>query len=208
MHLITRTDPLTRAEAEELLTRLPAEITPGLSERELAGIEARRNFCFAPEHRTLLTTGLPTGPSWPDWRAGPEEDLRGQLFWPTEGLIFDVGHNSFWYPAWGPRPMRSADALDLARQQLAHVPVMVPVFGHRYLPAGPDLTGQPVLSMYQSDIIHYGADLADYLRREFTALPSCNLDSVTTAVPFWRYFLDGDDLGDWYFTSTTQVDRE
>jgi hypothetical protein len=140
--------------------------------------------------------------------AMPSNALHEQLSWPTEGLIFDAGHNNFWYPAWGPRPARSADALDLARQQLAHVPVMVPVFGHRYLPAGPDPTGQPVLSMYQSDIIYYGADLADYLRREFTAQSSRTLDSVTTAVPFWRYFLDGDDPGDWSFTGVAQADRE
>jgi hypothetical protein len=44
---------------------------------------------------------------------------------------------------------------------------MIPVYSHRYLPAEPCEAGNPVLSIYQTDIIHYGYDLADYFAREF-----------------------------------------
>ena len=44
---------------------------------------------------------------------------------------------------------------------------MVPVYGHRYLPAGRGSYGHPVLSIYQTDIIVYGTDLADYIDNEF-----------------------------------------
>jgi hypothetical protein len=37
---------------------------------------------------------------------------------------------------------------------------------HRYIPEEPHERGNPVLSVYQSDIIYYGADLDDYFRRE------------------------------------------
>ncbi len=44
---------------------------------------------------------------------------------------------------------------------------MVPVYAHRYLPAGRGNFGHPVLSMWQTDVIYYGLDLADYIHQEF-----------------------------------------
>src|SRR5437763_6311304 len=53
----------------------------------------------------------------------------------------DVEHNNFWERAWPERPDRMADALEFARQELARVPKMVPVYGHRYLPGGRGTSG-------------------------------------------------------------------
>src|SRR3712207_7359499 len=44
---------------------------------------------------------------------------------------------------------------------------MVPVYAHRFLPAGRGTFAHPVLSMWGSDVIYYGTDLVDYVRREF-----------------------------------------
>lgn len=44
---------------------------------------------------------------------------------------------------------------------------MIPIYGHRYLPAGRGTHGHPVLSIYQTDIIVYGTDLADYINNDF-----------------------------------------
>ena len=44
---------------------------------------------------------------------------------------------------------------------------MIPVCSHRYLPAKRGTYGHPVLSIYQTDIIVYGTDLADYIYHEF-----------------------------------------
>ncbi|MFD6277197.1 hypothetical protein ACFWFI_16710 [Streptomyces sp. NPDC060209] len=73
MTSISRENPLTSKDAQALLAMLPAgvEIERGMSERELDQVEERWGFRFAPEHRTLLGAGLPTGSrSWPDWRDG------------------------------------------------------------------------------------------------------------------------------------------
>ena len=45
---------------------------------------------------------------------------------------------------------------------------MIPVYAHRYLPAGRGTHGHPVLSIYQTDIIVYGIALADYIHNEFS----------------------------------------
>lgn len=170
-------------------------IAPGLTKAEFDRIEAAFGIEFSDDHREFLAAGLPldlpanaadrvTG--WPDWRYGNPESLRARLRWPVEGVLFDVEHNVFWDETWGPRPSRTADALAEARGHLAHVPVMVPVCSHRYLPAGRGDWGHPVLSMYQTDIIIYGGDLTAYLHKELGIRnPNPGTEPHPT-VEFWR----------------------
>jgi hypothetical protein len=153
------------------------EIGPGLSDQEFGLIEAEYGFVFADDHRAFLAVGLPlngaaaegrTGADlWPDWRNGDPGGVRERLGWPVEGVLFDVEHNGFWQSSWGRRPGGVGDAVSTARRRLAGAPTMVPVYGHRYLPAGQGSYGHPVLSIYQTDIIVYGTDLADYIDNEF-----------------------------------------
>lgn len=173
------------AAARLLVVLRPDEIEAGLTPEELVTIERRRGFVFAEDHRAFLAAGLPTGVRWPDWRGGVA--LHEQLAWPVSGVLFDVEHNAFWYPGWGRRPDPVADAVALAAHRLRGAPLMVPVYGHRYLPAGPGPGGHPVLSMQQSDVIVYGTDLLDYLGREFSAQRSLvGHDSPHATVEFWR----------------------
>ncbi|MHB9855924.1 hypothetical protein ACSYGO_42685 [Streptomyces krungchingensis] len=193
MTSISPENPLTPEGAQALLGRLRTrfEIKRGMSERELDGVEERWGFRFAPEHRTFLGAGLPTGGrGWPDWRDGDAEDLAERLAWPVEGVLFDVECNDFWHEDWDPRPADVQDALEVARTHLAEVPVMAPVYSHRYLLADPDRTGTPVLSMYQTDIIYYGVDLIDYFRNEFGGPVLTTPDDDQYApIPFWSSFL-------------------
>lgn len=196
----------------EAMRRLRARdvcaIEDGLTEGELARVENEFGFQFADDHRAFLAAGLPvnTRPQqrepgvfythdkpWPDWRNSDPATLRVFLNWPGDGVLFDVEHNRFWYHTWGPRPDELSSALETARRMLAHVPVMVPVYGHRYLPAGRGTCGHPVLSMWQTDIIYYGLDLADYIDREFgTVGPYEGTDTWNpqATVPFWRDLLE------------------
>ena len=116
---------MTSEGAHALLAMLSAhvEVKRGMSERELDCVEERWGFRFAPQHRTLLGAGLPTGSRrWPDWRDGEPEDLAERLAWPVDGVLFDVEHNVFWHPDWAPRPADTQGALEVARTYLAKVP--------------------------------------------------------------------------------------
>ncbi|MGD3106524.1 hypothetical protein [Streptomyces sp. YGL11-2] len=193
MTAISPENPLTPEDAQALLALLPArvEIERGMSDRELDRVEERWGFRFAPEHRTLLGAGLPTGSrGWPDWRDGDPEDLAGRLAWPVEGVLFDVEHNRFWHPDWSPRPAGTEEALEAARAYLAEVPVMAPVYSHRYLLADPHRTGTPVLSMHQTDIIYYGTDLVDYFHHEFGRPVPTPEDHRYATIPFWSFFVE------------------
>jgi hypothetical protein len=152
------------------------EIGPGLTDAEIARIERTYQFEFADDHRAFLAAGLPLNnppeegqtwsAPWPDWRDGDPGGLREQLGWPIKGALFDVGENGLWLPAWGQRPASTSEALDTARRHLARAPKMIPVYAHRYLPAGRGTHGHPVLSIWQTDIIVYGTDLANYIDNE------------------------------------------
>lgn len=158
-------------------------MSPGLSDTELGAIEDEFGFRFAADHRAFLAAGLPSGRGWPDWRGPDRAALRERLAGPVEGVLFDVAQNDFWYEGWGPRPGPAEQAVAVARRYLLTVPRMIPLFAHRYLPAG--ISGHPVLSMYQTDIVSYGNDLDDWLHREFGVGVGTPGERRAT-VPFWR----------------------
>jgi hypothetical protein len=68
---------------------------------------------------------------------------------------------------------------------------MIPVYSHRYLPAGRGTYGHPVLSIYQTDIIVYGTDLPEYITSEFTERGHFIRPDWTPPpmVPFWTDFV-------------------
>jgi len=172
------------------------EIRPGLTDAEFARIEQDFEFEFADDHRAFLAAGLPLETTarerpnpWPDWRDGDPGELRGRLDWPVEGALFDVEHNAMWHPAWGEQLTDADEALAAARQHLSRAPKMIPVRGHRYLPAGRGTFGHPVLSIYQTDVIVYGTDLADYVDCEFSGRLISADWTRPPMVSFWSDFL-------------------
>lgn len=182
-------------EAARRVARKRRDIQPGLTDAEFDQIERRYGFEFADDHRAFLAVCLPVGSrNWPDWRNGDPEDLLHKLAWPIEGVLFDVEHNAYWHGGWGERPAEPAAAVGLAREHLSTVPKLVPVYSHRYLPAGRGMSGHPVLSVYQTDIIYYGMNFLDYVHQEFSAGPGINRSDPQwqphATVSFWRGFLE------------------
>ncbi|MFF5081369.1 hypothetical protein ACFY36_30345 [Actinoplanes sp. NPDC000266] len=175
---------MTAAELLAASGRFP--IAAGLSDAEFGAIEEEFGFSFGDDHRAFLAAGLPAGRGWPDWRGPDRAALRERLAWPVEGVLFDVGSNDFWYGGWGPRPQAAEAAVAAARGYLLTVPRLVPLYAHRFLPAG--LSGHPVLSVYQTDVVYYGAGIEDWLHREF-GLGSASPAEPRATVPFWRDLL-------------------
>jgi hypothetical protein len=142
-------------------------VEDGLTEQETRDVECRFGFRFPPDLRALLQTGLPVGDCFPDWRNDDEDDLRHRLTWPLDGIHFDIERNGFWLPEWGSRPDPLPEALRVAEQAVVVAPRLIPVYSHRYIPAEPAQDGNPVFSVYQTDIIVYGNDVLSYFAREF-----------------------------------------
>ena len=185
-------------DALDRLARAGVHLAPGLSTAEFVEVEARFGFRFGADHRRLLQGALPLGDRWVDWRLATNSDIRARLAWPVDGVVFDVENNSFWPRSWGTRPPAKAAAVHEARRHLAAVPVLVPLYGHRYLPSDPAPTGAPVLSVYQADVIYYGDNLLDYIAHEFhIGSLSPTPPGQRVRIPFWSDLAEGatsDDL--------------
>jgi hypothetical protein len=157
----------------DLLKYQSVMFAEGLSDKEVASCEERFEIKFPPDLRAFLQYALPVGfleserDCFPNWRSGDEGKLRERLEWPWEGMVFDIENNAFWLDQWGPKPTDLSDALAVARQHFQDKPKLIPVYVHRYLPQEPCTAGNPVFSVYQTDIIYYGENLWNYFEHEF-----------------------------------------
>jgi hypothetical protein len=155
-------------ELVNILRQSGVELTTGLTGEEIAQVESKYSFRFPPDLRAFLQAALPVSPAFPNWRGESEESLRGRLDWPAHGICFDIEHNDFWWEEWGPRPLDLQQAFEVARHEISKAPTLIPIYSHRYLPDEPNQKGNPVFSVYQTDIIYYGTDLTDYFAEEFS----------------------------------------
>ncbi|GAA2220426.1 hypothetical protein GCM10010413_09510 [Promicromonospora sukumoe] len=171
--------------ALRVLRRADLRLGRGLSDDQIADIQATYGFTFNRDHADVLRHATPK--VWTDW-TGDEQSLRDSLGWPVEGVLSDVA-NAFWTPAWGERPRTKAAAVDVARRHLAAMPQLVPVYGNRYIPAAPEPSGAPVFSAYQTDVIHYGTDLADYCAHEFLGVSTGRTHH--RRIEFWSDLVEG-----------------
>ncbi|WP_440952204.1 hypothetical protein [Methanococcoides sp. FTZ1] len=101
-------------------------------------------------------------------------------------MIFDIEHNNFWYEDWGTKPTNLLEAIELCRKEMEKVPKLIPIYSHRYISSEPEEKGNPVFSVYQTDIIYYGEDLLSYLMIEFNMKRHKEIDHTKIRnIRFW-----------------------
>jgi len=138
----------------------------GYTQSELDAAQERFGLRFPPDLVALLLDRRPIH-GW-DWRSD-YEGIRWALRHPLDGLLFDVEHNSLWWPEWGERPAAAAARAEVVAAVVDAAPRLIPLIAHRYIPEEPHAAGNPVFSVMQSDVVYYGRDLLDYFRREFSS---------------------------------------
>jgi hypothetical protein len=189
----------------------------GLTDDQIDDVERQWSVRFPPDYRLFLrrlhSVDRPQvgaqfvgdklrpaeRPSFYNWLTDVET-LREYLDWPLEGLLFDVENADLWQPAWGARPDTRQGRAALVRALAASAPRLIPIFSHRYLLAEPCRAGNPVFSVYQTDVIVYGADLRRYFLTEFGSLlgiergPShdeaADVSIDLASIPFWSAVWD------------------
>ena len=135
----------------------------GYMQTELDEAQQKFGLVFPPDLVALLRDRRPAdGHVWTD-----EAAIRRILDWPFEGLLFDVAQKNLWWSEWGERPASSGARKEVLRSVVSRAPKLIPLIGYRYLPEEPRESGNPVFSVYQSDVIYYGENLADYFERGF-----------------------------------------
>ena len=159
---------------------------PGLSATEMSDVEHTFSFRFPPDLADFLRQGVPVSHGFVDWRRGECTPLRDAMDWPFDGICKDIENNGFWLDDWGARPDNMGDRFRIAGNAVASAPTMIPVCGHRFIPADPHEDNNPIFSIYQADVMLYGYHLRDYLAKEL----KCDLGVrdrpvEAKAIPFW-----------------------
>ncbi|MCD1125082.1 SMI1/KNR4 family protein [Jinshanibacter sp. LJY008] len=167
----------------------------GLSDDELIAIQFEFQVTFPPDLKQFLQAALPVSDRFVNWRAGlhsfkEKQQIEQRINWPLEGMLFDVENNEFWMQEWGDRPESAEERSVIVSQNFCAYPKLIPIYSHRYIPATPDEIGNPVFSVYQTDIIYYGYDLASYFAHEFSfSLPgSFDSPEEPKCIEFWGDF--------------------
>ncbi|MBA3867611.1 MAG: hypothetical protein H0X30_00500 [Anaerolineae bacterium] len=187
---------------EQMKTKriVTVEFETGLSDVEINHVEEQCDFRFPPDLRTFLQIALPTGSKningieqFPNWRKNPVEIMqRNTGIW-QDDFCHDVEHRNVWITEFGEKPETLAEQLAVVRAYLKNVSTMIPIYGHRMIPAQPCEAGNPVFSIVQlNDTVHYGYNLQNYLRNEF--LPwemNWGEASDYLYIPFWSKIASG-----------------
>ncbi|RZK29795.1 MAG: SMI1/KNR4 family protein [Hymenobacter sp.] len=187
----------------------------GLTTEEVQQVERTFNFRFPPDLRAFLQTALPASKGFVPWRYGigntaVAHSILERMHCPVNKLVVDAREGVFWLPQWGPLPVAKWERETVARQYLADCPQLIPIYSHRYLPEMPCETGNPVFSVWGSDIVYYGYDLFSYFVQEFTLhnppdskfiqeftlhnLPNSKVPTRPKHIAFWSDFDEPQDI--------------
>jgi hypothetical protein len=163
-----------------------------LPDEEIRAIEAQWQICFPPDYRLFFKWLHATDIPHLEMEMFPGEYVAGLFYnWQREptairwayehilgGFAFDALHNThFWRSEWGAVPGTEEEARERLKPIVDAAPRLIPLYTHRYLLAEPCRAGNPVLSIWQSDIIVYAPDLRTYLLAEWSRHPGSRYTS-------------------------------
>jgi len=181
----------------KLLKEKGVSFDSGLTDIEIEKIKNEFGIIFPNDLKLLLQTELPVSSGFVHWRLGinsekGKQEIENRLNWPLEGLLFDIKNNSFWLDKWGSKSADYSKQKKIAVNELEQQPKLIPIYSHRYLSNEPCEMSNPVLSVYQMDIIYYANDLMDYFSNEFgIELPkSFGTIPEPKRIRFWSDMID------------------
>ncbi len=149
-------------------------------------VQEKWELQFPPDLFEFLLRQRPfcVGDGFFDWVHSPDHEIQQLLAWPFNGFWFDVQHNGVWWPDWGPKPESQSQQMTRLKEVFRAVPRLIPIYGRRYVPAEPLESGNPVFSVYQTDVICFGRTLEHWLDIEFggSAPPR---GAPGKEIPFW-----------------------
>ena len=103
--------------------------------------------------------------------------------------IRELAGEADWNGDWGEMPASSGDIADFIRKKADAAPRLIPIYGHRYMPAAA-VENPPVFSICGLDVIIYGSDLETYFQAEFggKSVEAMDLKRLPH-IPFWSDLL-------------------
>ena len=160
---------------------------PPYTRSQLEDAQAKWDLRFPPDLMALFLERRPVYDRghMVDWVADSDERIRDALDWPLRGFWIDVEKAGIWWPEWGKKPSNRDARYEVLKAAFNKAPTLIPIYGHRYIPDEPHEDGNPVFSVWQTDVIYYGANLTDYFDREFGDGREKPWPVALKDIPFW-----------------------
>ncbi|KAM1175093.1 hypothetical protein FF1_027558 [Malus domestica] len=176
-------------------------IEQGLTDQELASLEAAFDFTFPPDLRTILQEGLPVGPAFPNWRSSSHQQLRILLSLPSRSLLRQVSNGTLWCESWGPKrsPRHRHSDADVANQLVMKAPVLVPIYRNCYVPSRPNVAGNPVLYIDAERVRVLSYDITRFFCQEFgfVHVPAW-APRAARRIEFWSEVVGREETRGWW----------
>ncbi|GCE30628.1 hypothetical protein KDA_61120 [Dictyobacter alpinus] len=161
----------------------------GLSDVELNALEKQWSLQFPPDYRLFLKILhcmdkpviiakydanikkiIPSDAIlFQNWLTDTEniQTVYQQL---REDLIYDVLNNNLWKSGWGRKPVTRYGQGQQIEKLIAEAPKLIPIYGHCFLLAEPNVAGNPILVLHQSKMLIYSPDFYAFLCKDFPDL--------------------------------------
>ncbi|MGJ8562898.1 MAG: hypothetical protein ACSHXY_05045 [Alphaproteobacteria bacterium] len=167
----------------------PSYGSNGLAYNDIERMQKKLGFNLPPDFCFLLGNLKDPDEVLFPWASFDIQKYRDTIEWVISGIEFDIEHSDLWLPKWGERPQSLDTAKEIMRSDFKTWPKLLPIYGHRFLVAEPCLPGNPVFSIYQTDVICYGTNLAEYLLNEFVRQSEASEDwTPNRKIPIWHDF--------------------
>ena len=168
-----------------------------MTNKEIIEVENIFKIKFPEDLSIFLKTNLPVSDGFVHWRYGlnsekGKKEIESRLNWPLEGILFDVKNSEFWLGEWDLKPEKYSEQKEIVIKKFKNYPKLIPIYSHRYISSSPNERGNPIFSVYQTDIISYGMNLADYLSREFNLQLSEEDKNISfpKTIDFWTKMIE------------------
>lgn len=155
---------------------------PPYTAQELRAAEGKFGIRFPPDlFRFLLKKRFAASPDW----TTDEEDIRGLMALPLEGIQFDIYKNDFWAPHWGERPASLDERFAVVEKLVKAAPQLIPLAPDMFIPESPHRRGNPIFFVFLSDVRYYAANLDGYVNRLSTGNLRGPVIGLKRHIPFW-----------------------
>ena len=159
----------------------------GLTAEEVKNIESVYNVKFSEELRKFYMCELPVSEGFYDWRDLSKnniEKIKSVLATPALDFKRDI-NDIEWSDSWGEEPDEMEERNMIIMKRIEDASILIPLYKHRYISTQFD-KGNPVFSIYDTDIIYYGENLIEYFHVEFKFKNHSAIDyAKIKGVNFW-----------------------
>ena len=127
---------LSYEKSINLLKAKGIEFETGLTGVEMEKIESTYKIEFPKSLKMFLMAVLPVSRGFYNWRNFDEDNIRFikmVMNRPIEDVC-EFADEIYWCDDWGEEPENEVDICRAVRNKLKNAPILLPIYGHRYMP--------------------------------------------------------------------------